>query len=310
MISSAGGSRLTVFCGKGGVGKTTLSLAHGFRYAGNGLKTVVVTSHSLRELAVSISLHGLKEQFPKAAANLLVVHIDPREILGNKVKQQIPSEFLAKKVLSSQLYQNLLEVAPGLKEVAFLARLKQLAERRGEEDREAYDLLIWDAPATGHFLQTLKVAKNFDAYLSGPFALLGNELHRFFSDPASIRFVPVTVLEEMAVDETIELCGDLEGTLHMHPSALVCNMVSPLLDLTETAFEEMRDHLAAGSFDVPGLGFALDRHVAERELFTKLQSSVKTPLHTVRRVPDWGSDLELLVSISRALGDALGGAVS
>jgi hypothetical protein len=299
-----------VFCGKGGVGKTTLSLAHGFWHADHGRRALVVTSHPLSELAVTISLHGLKERFPEAATNLLVVHIDPREVLGNRIRQQIPSVFLANKVLCSRLYQNLVEVAPGLKEIAFLARLKQLAERLTEGLGEAYDLLIWDAPATGHFLQIMKVSRNFDTYLSGPFALLGKELHSFFSNPAKIRLIPVTVLEEMAVDETIELCGELDNAVQLHPSALVCNLVSPLLDLTDEAFSEMRDRLAAGGLDAAGLKFALDRHITERELARKLQSSVNAVLHTVPRVPDWRSDLDLLVSISRALGDSLAGAPS
>jgi len=71
---------LTIFCGKGGVGKTTLSLGLGLWNANLGRKTVVVTSHPLTELAVSVSLRGLKEQNPLAAANLFVVHIDPQHI--------------------------------------------------------------------------------------------------------------------------------------------------------------------------------------------------------------------------------------
>ncbi len=310
MDLSSKGSLLTVFCGKGGVGKTTLSLAHGFRHAGLGKQTQVVTSHPLSELAVTISLRGLKERFPKAATNLLVVHIDPRDLLDNKIRQQVPSEFLAKKVISNRLYRTLVEVAPGLKEVVFLARLKQLAERSTEEHGAAYDLLIWDAPATGHFLQTMKASKSFDTYLSGPFALLGKQLHSFFSNPATIKLVPVTVLEEMAVDETIELCAELETALQLHPSVFICNLVSPLMDLTESAFREMYEQLTAGELGTPGMRFALERHTVERELFTKLQSSVKSALLTVRRVSDWSGDLDLLVSISDALGDSLTSALS
>ncbi len=310
MVSSSQASPLTVFCGKGGVGKTTLSLAQGFLHADRGRKTLVVTSHPLTELAVSISLHGLKERFPRAAANLLVVHIDPREVLAAKVRQQIPSHFLAEKILSSRLYQALIEVAPGLKEISFLARLKQLAERHTEEHGETYDLLIWDAPATGHFLQIMKVSRNFDTYLSGPFALLGKELHKYFSDPATLTLIPVTILEEMAVDETIELCGELENALKLHPSVLVCNLVSPLLGITDAASTEMSESLRKGGFDAAGFRFALDRHARERELFGRLQSSVKTTFRTIRRIPRWDSDLELLVSVSEELGDSLAGAPS
>ena len=71
---------LTIFCGKGGVGKTTLSLAFALWHAREGRRTLVVTSHPLAELALSVSLAGLEQKQPQAAANLFVVHIDPREI--------------------------------------------------------------------------------------------------------------------------------------------------------------------------------------------------------------------------------------
>ena len=52
---------LTVFCGKGGVGKTSLSLAFGLLSAQAGRSTLVVTSHPIEELALSLSLDGLEE---------------------------------------------------------------------------------------------------------------------------------------------------------------------------------------------------------------------------------------------------------
>ncbi len=299
-------SPLTVLCGKGGVGKTTLSLALGLWHAGFGRKVVVVTSHPLSELAVSISLQGLKESHPAAAANLFIVHIDPREILGNKVRQQIPSEFLCRAVMSSRLYQNLVEVAPGLKEIAFLARLRQLAERRVLEGQvEGYELMIWDAPATGHFLQTLRVSRNFDTYMSGPFAVLGRELTRFLSDPRNIRLVPVTILEEMPVEETIEMCGDLEKDLNMPPSAVLCNLASPLLSAPDAVYREL-DSLAPQNDSGAGdLRMVLDRHAAERDLFTRLRQAVNVPLHIVQRVTRWTSDLELLQTVGNTVGTCL-----
>jgi anion-transporting ArsA/GET3 family ATPase len=300
-------ARLIIFCGKGGVGKTTLSLAFGLWNANRGRKTVVVTSHPLPELAVTVSLHGLKEKYPHAAANLFVVHIEPREELANKVRQQIPSPILAKAVLSSRIYQSLIEVAPGLKELAFLSRLRQLAERQPKEGITGdFDLLVWDAPATGHFIQTLKVSRNFDAYLSGPFAMAGRDMLQFFSNPGNIHLFPVTTLEEMAVEETIELCGQLAAELELQPSGVICNLASPLLAFAGSEYDRLCSQMLEENPDAADLRFILDRHAIERALFRRLNACVGAPSHIIERKPGWSSDLELLMNLSEEMGKCLG----
>jgi anion-transporting ArsA/GET3 family ATPase len=298
--------KVTVFCGKGGVGKTTLSLAFAFWNAVRNRKTVVVTSHPLTELAVSISLHGLKESYPAAAANMFIIHIDPREILSARVRQQIPSEFLSRAVLSSSIYSNLIEVAPGLKELAFLARLKQLAEARTQGGSEGdFDVLVWDAPSTGHFLQTMKVSREFHTYLTGPFSLSGGDLTRFFSDPGNITAIPVTILEEMAVQETIELWQKLDREFLIRPSAVVCNLSSPALPVSDEEFRQLCSRFASDAPGAASMTVILDRHAAERELFHKLKRSVEGPFCFVRRTARWSSDLDLLSNLSDQLGQAL-----
>ena len=185
---------LTVFCGKGGVGKTSLSLALGLRHAIQKHPTLVVTSHPLPELAASVSLAGLKERYPEAADNLFVIHVDPREVLNDTVRTTVPSSIVIKAILASSVYQSLVEVAPGLKEIAFLSRLHRLTEEPSEAGK-TFDRVVWDAPATGHFLQTLLVSRNFEQYLSGPFALLGAQLASFSSDSTRFAVLPITTLE-------------------------------------------------------------------------------------------------------------------
>ncbi|MBI3895858.1 MAG: hypothetical protein HY313_07980 [Acidobacteria bacterium] len=279
-----------------------MALAFALWHADQGRAVLVVTSHPLRELAVSVSLAGLQEAHPQAAANLFISHLDPFEILANKVKQVIPSERIVKKVLDSPIYKSLIEVAPGLKEIAFLGRLHQLSEERSVgETTGNFDLLVWDAPATGHFLQTMKVSQSFEMYLSGPFALLGKEVAEFFADFSNFAVIPVTTLEEMAVDETLELCGKLAAELTMRPSGLVSNMVSPLLVASDFDFDDLRRQAAEGEAS-KDLQFILDRHAIERSLFQRLRSSLDTEFYAIQRKPSWSSDLGLLWDLSRQLG--------
>jgi hypothetical protein len=289
---------LTVFCGKGGVGKTVLSLAQGLRQARSGRRTVVVSSHPLGELSLSVSLHGLKDRFPEAAPNLFVVHIDPREIISAKIRQQIPSRLLAEAVLTSRLYRSLVEIAPGLKEIAFLARLLQLSETRtGEGVVPGFDSLVWDAPATGHLLQTLRASIDFRKYMSGPFAALGEDLAAFMSDPSRIRIVPVTTPEEMAVDETIELCGRLAREIDTRPDAVVCNIASPLLSKTGDEVRLLRESISDEALEA-GMGFVFERHEAERAQYERLRAAVGCGVFVQDQLTGWRTDLDLVAGVA------------
>lgn len=287
-------SKVIIFCGKGGVGKTTITFSMALRCAEAGKKVVVVSSHPLTELAVAVSLDGIAEAFPTAARNLFVVFIDPKELLADLVRKNFPAQWVADAVLNSKIYQNLVEVAPGLKEFQFLARLQQLAERKAAGVPN-YDILLWDAPASGHFLSTLHAARNFETFLTGPLATAGADLARFFSNTANITLYPVTTLEEMAIEETIEMCGKLEAEFALKASAVLMNLVSPLATVGETEIESLR-----GGSD-PALQFALERGLIERERAGYLRQKIPATQIAVERARRWSSDLDLLDQIGRSL---------
>jgi len=287
-------SKIIIFCGKGGVGKTTLSLAMALRCAESGKRVVVVSSHPLDELAVAVSLEGMADRFPVAARNLFVVHIDPKELLADLVRSNFPSRLIADAVLASKIYQNLIEVAPGLKEFQFLARLQQLAEKT-VKDAPHYDLLLWDAPASGHFLSTLHAARNFETLLSGPMASAGADLTRFFSNTAHITLLPITTLEEMAVDETTEMFGKLETEFGMTPATVLLNMVSPLAAADEAEISALRNA------SDPALRFALERGLIEREHAGYLKEKMPAGQTPVERARAADNDLDLLSEAGRSL---------
>jgi arsenite-transporting ATPase len=293
-------ARIMVVCGKGGVGKTTLSLALGLKHANQGRRVVIVSSHPVPELAIAVSLEGLATKFPAAARNLFVVHIDPRELLQEIVEQNFPMQMVAQAILNSSIFKNLVEVAPGLKEFYFLARLQELAERKGRTTDEGgpdYEVLIWDAPASGHFLGTLRSARAFERFLTGPLASAGAEMNRFFSNSAHMQILAVTPLEEMAIAETVEMSESLKREFYLHCSAIILNMVSPLATASEKEADEITlDHDAS-----PALRFAVDRGKLERERSAELRRAIPSPQICVPRIREWTGDLDLLGQVGKWL---------
>lgn len=293
-------ARILALCGKGGVGKTTLSLALGLRHANQGRRVVIVSSHPLPELGIAVSLEGLGRKFPVAAANLFVVHLDPRELLQEVVEKTFPVPLVASTILNSSIFRNLVEIAPGLKEFYFLSRLQQLAERKraiSVSADPAYDVLIWDAPASGHFLGTLRAARAFETYLSGPLAAAGAGLDRFFSSAANISILPVSPLEEMALTETFEMSDALASEFHLSCDALILNMVSPLVAASEADVASL--HVDESS--APALRFAFDRGLAEREICGQIRHRLAAPQISVPRIRHWEGDLDLLDQIGEWL---------
>ncbi len=287
-------STIAVFCGKGGTGKSTVSVALGIERAQRGEKVILVSSHPLPELTLAVSLAGIRERFPRAAENLILLHLDAKEQLANLVRKTFP--ILADRILDNSIYKSLIDVAPGLKEFYFLARLQQIAERRARDDEQAlhYDLLIWDAPATGHFISTLRAARTFETYLTGPMATAGAEVARFFSNAERIHVVPVATAEEMAVQETIDLCARLQSECALAVRAVLLNLASPMVRASEL---EMADLERSAAGDGATIGFAARRGRLERERLAELRAGVRVPCHEIARVRHAGNDLDVLAAL-------------
>lgn len=293
-------ARLVIFCGKGGVGKTTLSLAEGLRHAMQGRKALVVSSHPLSELALAVSLNALPARYPEAAPNLFVVYIDPKELIADIVKKYFPMSGMAQKVLDSSIFSNLIEIAPGLKEFFFLGKLQELAEERRYTSAGAvtqYDYILWDAPASGHFLSTIRSGKSFQSFLTGPLANAGAQLHRFFSNRSRIQLFPVTPLEEMAIAETLDIAGAMDRDFQVPCAAVLVNSVSPMVTADESQMaelEQVKDSSRA-------LSFSVDRGLTERGRLAGLSSSLPAPQVLIPRITNAADDLDLLAKIASTM---------
>ncbi len=215
------------------------------------------------------------------------------------VNKHFPVPVMAQKILDSTIFTNLIEVAPGLKEFFFLGRLQELAERRQTDSPSApeYDLLIWDAPASGHFLTTLRSAKNFEVFLTGPLSTAGAQLHRFFSGSRHIRLFPVTPLEEMAIAETLEMTQAMASDFQVPCAALLVNLASPMCTAKKSDIAELSS-LADSS---PAMHFAVERGLMERERWAGLRSALPAPQVAIPRITEWSNDLDLLARIGERM---------
>ena len=285
-----------VFCGKGGVGKSTLAVGAALSLARSGRSVLVVSSHPIEELALSFSLAGLREWNPEVASRLYVVHIDPQRVLASIVRSRVRPGRLADMLLASRIYRSFVEVVPALKEFAFLWRLKELASRPPEGSSGRFEHLIWDAPATGHFLGTLEVSEHFEDHFVGPLADQGAEISSFLRT-TDLSVIPVCLAEEMSVDEVLDLIGSL-AKLALRPSAVLCNAVSPLASRGETPGDAVPVAWAE-------VGEFIERRgQEERRQYDRLRSLAGAAVLPVRRLQCAEANLDFLIRVSEAIEGA------
>jgi anion-transporting ArsA/GET3 family ATPase len=235
--------QLLCVVGKGGVGKTTVSAAIALAAARRG-KNVLVAMCNTRE-----RLSQLLETAPIGATNQPILpRIDAVNMVPQIALQEYGHMVLRVKRLYSALFENRLVAAflrgvPGLEAWAMLGKAVFHATQRSEGKK--YDLVVLDAPATGHALDMLRVPLVLSEV--APPGLLRREAENALAllrDARRSGAVLVTLPEDMPVTETFELAGALRRELAIPVSRLVVNSLLPrmfddeeaklVLDLAET----------------------------------------------------------------------------
>jgi hypothetical protein len=220
-----GTQRLVVVTGKGGVGKTavTAALARAAVDAGRRVLAVEVGQARLGPLLDAPGPLGTDPV--RLTPGLSAAAIDPEEALGDFVHAMLRIRVFARRLLESTSFQVLAAAAPGLAEFLVLFKINGWldATRLG---RRLHDLVIVDAPASGHSLPLLDAPRTLGALARiGPIAETLTALDRRLHDPSETLVVLVTTPEELAVRETIELHAELGGRLRLPLAPPIVNAV-------------------------------------------------------------------------------------
>lgn len=205
---------LIVVTGKGGTGKTTIAGAIGLLAARHGIDTLVLDAvgdgQRLRSLLAEAALPGLRSS-----------SIDPDDALQEWMQGfagRLPTRMLA----SRSSFQYFAAAAPGARELVCMAKVASLVDGRGERGCE---LVVLDAPATGHALALLDSPQTFASIARvGPLASEAEGISRLLADRARCGYVAVAAATEMAIAETIELHDGMRAR-ELELDAVIVNAV-------------------------------------------------------------------------------------
>ena len=222
LLDAISGLSLLLVTGKGGVGKSTLTAVLGRCLAAAGRRTQLIEADARESLYPLLGVPPSGGDPVLVEPNLTVQIVRPRQVFDGLVAEKLRLDLLTKKVIESEIYKHFVDGAPGFKEVAVLGN----AYTRTQETD--VDIVVIDAPATGHGLSMLRAPSLVSEVIQdGPIGEMAAELAEFVDAPERCGALVVTHAEEMPVQETLELIDGMERDLDRKPVGLVVNGLYP-----------------------------------------------------------------------------------
>ena len=264
--------RLWIVTGKGGVGKTTVAAALGLLAARQGLKVLMVETHGLSHLAELFEVEGVGYE-PKPFKNgLSLARIDPEPAFQEYVLRQVKFQFLYNAVFNNKYVRHFIDAAPGLAELLTIGKVWALVEEGSRKGKKPeYDLVIVDAPSTGHSLSLLTVPQVVvDAVRVGPLKNNAQEILGLIRDPQKTLTWLVTLPEEMPINEAVEMDQKLERDAKVGVGPVLLNSLWPQV-LGKDSMQELKD----AGVDSPMLRLYLNRAEQSSYYRKKLQDRLK-----------------------------------
>jgi anion-transporting ArsA/GET3 family ATPase len=291
LLDSLVARRLVMLTGKGGVGKSVVGAALALAARARRKRVLLVEVGAPLEASHRLGGPPSRGRETEALPGLFTLNLEPQAVMDEYVRHMLKLDLVARRVLASPIYRRFFAAAPGLKELMVLGKIMVLEEARASRfaSRPRYDLIVVDAPATGHGISFLRVP--LAASEAVPVGPIGHNARRILSmlrDGERTALVLVAVPEEMAAVEARELYRTAVDELGMEPAALVLNQCHERrfareqeAEILRLAAEDASGRLARGV----GLRAALSaarRHLRRRKLTqfyqTRLRRSIPVPL--------------------------------
>ncbi len=280
--------RLLVVAGKGGVGRSTVSAGLAVAAAERGAKVLAIDG---------LSDGGLRRALghkPRPGIDVIDLNTEValREYLDLYLHIPIPGLRLGP---IAKAFDFLAVAAPGVREILAMGKVCNVALY------DSHDLVILDAPATGHVVELLASPDTLAEMVPlGPLTKQTAWMRTMLADETTAAVV-VTLAEELPVSEALDLYKRITAETSVAVRAVVANRVPrPLSDKAKR--EAIR--LAKKKSNALGIGakMLLDSRRRATEALEPLAAAIDVPIVTL---PEHVDSDDVLTSIAPLLEELL-----
>jgi len=234
--------KLLLITGKGGVGKSTLTLSLGKAALQQGKRVLLITFPGQNLIANLYSLKsplGYKAQ--KLEKNLYALGLDAQQSLREYALRQVKLEILYRYVFKNKVVKYFIEVTPGLNDLLFFGKIYDFVLGK---KKKSYDLIILDMPATGHGITMLQTPRKIiDMIQVGPLYKNAKAMNAMLSNSQLTGICIATLAEEMPVNETLEMAEKIQKELQLPLMGVLVNGLYPKV-FQQTELEPLKGRVS------------------------------------------------------------------
>lgn len=211
--------------GKGGVGRTTVSMLLAEHYAAQGQSSIIVECNGCTDIPEHYGKENLGYTSLRLTEHISTISISPMAAIEEYVIQQLKLRKLYTMIFENRLVTPLIEAAPGLHDAVQLGKIYDL------QIAAKWDHVIVDCPATGHGLSLISGAKTMMALSRrGPLYNQNQLVEAVVRTHGRVIFV--TLPEELPCRETLQLWEQIRPDFREKVLGVIINQwqsMSPVL---------------------------------------------------------------------------------
>ncbi len=230
--------KLIFVTGKGGVGKTTVASALALLASTRGKRVLICEVDAKGDVAGFYEAPPTGFNEKEILPGLFAMTMDTEASLREYLKLQLRIPVVGRIGPLAKAFDFVATAAPGVREILTVGKLCYEVRER------SYDLIVVDAPASGHIVGQLAAPQAINNLVKvGLIRTQTDWMLEILSDHRTTGLVAVCTPEEMPVNETIELAERIKTETTVQLSSVVVNRVLP--ELFGRQEEEVFDSLAS-----------------------------------------------------------------